>query len=273
MHRRLVALSVLCLFSCSGAFAWGPATHAYVAIESTGLRQPAIAYGATVPDMDHIAPSSTPIRGALRALTHGECDLLGQSAFALGFATHNGIWGADAQAHGYVDPDTSQFVEGYMRSRSEILSAETGLSRGQAETFLEAAVDFLICTELAPETGAMIFWGGVFAGGTGRSQVVAAFAGPLAEAVPDLTQSEAEDAIAQYSDVFMWFSIVYGSQLGSPRPYLMFVYPMALSLYVQTDFPTSAAVFARALEMCSDYEDMMDVTVEFVREGLVAHGY
>ncbi len=273
MHRRLVALSILCAFSCSGAFAWGPATHAYIAVESTGSRHPAVVYGAMAPDMDHASLTDAQVRGALRSLTHGEFDLLGESAFALGFATHNGLWGADSRAHGYIDPDTSQFVNGYMIERSEILSAETGLSRGQAETVLEGAVDMLICTELAPETGPMMFWGALLAGPNGRREMMAAFAGPLASAVPELTEGEAEDIVGQNSDLFMWAALIYGSQLGSPKSYLRFVYPLALSVYVGTDFPTAAAVFTRAIELCSDYEVMMDVTIEAVQEGLAANGH
>jgi len=150
------------------ALAWGTATHAYVAkaLASDFVSGPTwlrpylecqFAYGAMAPDLAWVAPAS--LQASLGQATHqapGYDDVfdLGQPsqpatiAFALGWLTHNEVWGADFWAHNPAD--------GYVVTKAAILAGATGVPDGLAHDTIEIAVDLLLDHQHDPGIGGYV---------------------------------------------------------------------------------------------------------------------
>ena len=120
--RTQTALAALMLVAsicfASQAFAWGSATHAYIC-DHLGARGPVRnlneMYGGMAPDVFNYLFTDKTLMETLYGATHYSnfLDVWKNSrtpigkALALGFISHNGLWGADSTAHGvpYNNPD------------------------------------------------------------------------------------------------------------------------------------------------------------------------
>ncbi|MBN2311980.1 MAG: hypothetical protein JXR94_23585 [Candidatus Hydrogenedentes bacterium] len=265
-RRRLIVLSVGLGISCV-ALAFGPATHAWLARRITGESSPAVLYGSTAPDLSEFASEvlgDDDLHSAMRHLTHREFELLRPSAFAEGFATHNGTWGADAYAHGYRDAETQEWVEGYVAARATQLQNETGLSAAYASTYIEAAVDVLVRRDFGRGEGRGLLRAALLAGMSPARDIVDAFAGPLADEMEGMSEREAERMLRISHGAIRVGVAVYGSQLAKSESYLMTVVPLALSLYDGSDFATASLRFGRALQLCEDYEAELERIVPLI---------
>ncbi|MCU0563476.1 MAG: hypothetical protein MUE48_05975 [Desulfobacterales bacterium] len=171
--RTQAALATLVLAVCIGfasqAFAWGSATHAYIC-DHLGARGPVKnlneIYGGMAPDVFNYLFSDNTLRETLYAATHyGSFTDVGKSshtltgkALALGFISHNGLWGADATAHGVPYNNPEGYVVGKaiaMRFKFGFFFADGGqidpndlafwLNVELYHNAIESAVDILLC--------------------------------------------------------------------------------------------------------------------------------
>ena len=162
------------------SYAWGPATHAYIAHElgsEQGRANLNEVYGAVLPDAFNLM-FGDPLQESLWTQTHYEFMKLvekaesnGDKALAYGFASHNEAWGADWTAH---ISSTTQPEAGYViRKRDElaaILEPQvrlfllfSGVFNAAAvvkevlptvaDSAIETAVDLLICENEDPQIG------------------------------------------------------------------------------------------------------------------------
>jgi hypothetical protein len=129
MRRTILLLLVLLAPCASPVFAWGSATHAYIA-DHIGSRVEGInnaeAYGAMVPDLFQ-SDMDLAFDPLLSAYTHGTwghelflapwltARMREDRASGYGWASHNDVWGADSTAH---DP-----ISGYVVHKAAELDA------------------------------------------------------------------------------------------------------------------------------------------------------
>jgi len=113
----LLSFFVGLVFTCSTAFPWGSATHAYIGDhigKILGLRNSNEIYGSMLPDLFNYTfeLEGTNLYFFLRSHTHGfpgQEDFMKvwykakwwgyQKSIAYGFVSHNDVWGADSTAH------------------------------------------------------------------------------------------------------------------------------------------------------------------------------
>ena len=255
LRVRTVALAAV---AASGvvAAAFGPATHAWLAEQITGSSRPSLLYGAIAPDMDAVYSlllKDNDRHAALRNLTHRQFDLLPPGPFATGFATHNSLWGADSYAHAKAGPQQSKSDEPYFPAVARQLAQETGLSLDHANTYVEAAVDYLLRRDHGPRVGANLVQAALLSGHGTRQAAIDAFADPLAEALGDESPAGARHTIFIADTVFRLGALIYGSQLARDPDYLMTVMPLVLALYDNTDYRTASLRFARTIQLCEAY--------------------
>ncbi len=124
--RILIAITAILLMLAPAAFAWGPATHAYIAHQLPYyqlLWNGQKLYGSMAPDLNNFlpglpvdgflqthyaAPYATPGFLAVWAAAHTSI----QKAQAIGFLSHNEMWGADSFAHNELAaPPTGYVIE------------------------------------------------------------------------------------------------------------------------------------------------------------------
>jgi len=122
---------VLALALSSSAFAWGPATHTYIANQLQGPgEKPDQMYGAVTPDINLLL--SADAWSPYFQMTHHEFAVWNTStssdskvmkALAYGYTTHNEDWGADytAHIHSLAYPEFAQ--GGYVIKKSAELCA------------------------------------------------------------------------------------------------------------------------------------------------------
>lgn len=247
----------------SPSFAWAPAVHGWIAVQATSRNDVRIAYGAVAADLNEAARET--VRGALRGLSHTRYDLLETSLFADGFSTHNERWGADAYAHGAVNPVTQQYVKGYIQRKSEQLSQELGISAGEAHLLMETAADFALRRLHGPSVGARVFLGALLSGRYPAESLAGAFGQPLADAT-QLPVDVAESEIVRAESLIRAGAALYGSQFAMPTRYLSSLIPLGLGLVQGTDAATASLRFARAVELCEDLDDELDYLVPRVRD-------
>ncbi|HOZ46862.1 MAG TPA: hypothetical protein PLO37_00440 [Candidatus Hydrogenedentes bacterium] len=253
MRRFPIALGVGLVMSFQ-AWAWGPATHAYLAMKITGQKSPDIIYGAMAPDMSMGALFDQDLSNRLANLTHGKFELLAPSAFATGFATHNGLWGADSYAHTHHSSDDT---EAYATRKVHQLMDELNISHMDAEGYFEGAVDLLVRFEYGPELSRIILESA--SGSSHADDMAAAFAKPLAEASQGMSEEAAAEAIRKAVAVFQFGAQYYGRQTMQPDENLRKVAIMTIRMRKACDMATAEKCFERALEICrGDYVQELD---------------
>ena len=241
---------------CLDVYAWGPATHAYVARRVVGGPWLGAIFGAMLPDMFDLA-SSQEIKSQAQRLTHREYyRLTTPSPFAVGFATHNGDWGADYYAHGYYNPS---LPDTYLTTRMKQFAAEFSRSVNDGETVMEAVVDYLIRRDHGPEWGALIAQSVDAVGKPEEQAIAAAFAQPLSERVPGLSVSDADSELRHMFRQFRIVTRFYGQQLAlQDDAYVRAVLVQVLMAALNADQAATETYLARAEEMCADYQQELD---------------
>ncbi len=123
--RKLTAVAALIVLLAPAASAWGPATHAYIAQRlpyAQLLWSGQKLYGAMAPDVNNFFPESLRVNGFLQ--THYAPPVIApgflavwdtahtsiQKAQAIGFLSHNEMWGADSFAHNELADHPSGYV-------------------------------------------------------------------------------------------------------------------------------------------------------------------
>ena len=266
MTRRLTLIFAIAGLICLPAAAFGPATHAYIAMQACESNNPDIFFGAMAPDCSQTLSNENPTEASvLNQLTHREFDRVAESCFGLGISTHNGIWGADYYAHLVF---TSNPEEIYSVVKIRQLSTEFGISVGSAEGLFEMALDYLIRLENGPEVGTLIVRSAEASGEANAQALADAYAAQLSSRVSGLSLEKAQEDIRYAHDAFKKLTSVYGQQLQQAVEPLRVTLMPLFAGYLGVDVNTAETYFARTIEVCSDYKTEIDRIVSILRPQL-----
>ncbi|HNR30620.1 MAG TPA: hypothetical protein PKI11_07000 [Candidatus Hydrogenedentes bacterium] len=263
----IAALTVVLLIAAAPAVAWGPAMHAYVVARVLGPEALEAVFGATLPDFNGAARLRPTVDAAIKRLTHYEFERLAPSSFATGFATHNGVWGADHYAHHYPNDVDATY---YATRKIKALSARTGLSLNLAEDVFEAAMDMRVGLECGPELGRLIRDAARSVGPKEEQAIVDAFAAPLAERVPELSAEDAESALRWAFRAHKALMQAFAVQLMQDREYMLRLGAPLLARHLECDAAAARKHLEAALELCADWREEMDRMAEKVGAALRA---
>ncbi len=266
MQRMGVVLCLVLL--CGPAKAWGPGTHAYIAMRALGTTDGDMLFGAMMPDFNALFRNWPAEMNAMQHMTHFEYGLAPRSFFTTGFTTHNGAWGADYFAHLYYDAGAPDI---YSTIKIREISAEFGLSMIRAEDIFEMSVEYLLRMDYGPRLGTLIAQSSSSAGQNAAGWAAAAFAAPLAARVPGLTRETAELHIRGAAESFRNLTAYYGQGLAGEDAFVRSTLVALLAGYLGSDAATAEAYLDRATEICGDYRPEIDRVAEAVRASLDAN--
>lgn len=190
MRSTLAGILLIFLGMHSTASPFGPAAHAYIALQLFEESHPTALFAATLPDFNGAFRSSPAAESHMKRATHYEFEQLELTPFSAAFATHNNTWGADAIAHAYFVADAP---ENYMRRKLRELSERSGITMHQAEDLFDAALDMAIARDMGPTLGQQLYTSASASGAGEEEILVRAYAAPLAEA----TGIPVDDAVLQ----------------------------------------------------------------------------
>lgn len=267
MRHTFGGVLILCMAGIQAA-AFGPTTHAYIAMLATDSNNSDVIFGAIVPDCTQIlGVENAAEASALNHMTHFEPERLAASCFALGFSTHNGTWGADHYAHLVFTADPEEI---YSVVKIRQLSTEFGISLGNGEDLFEMALDYLIRVDYGPEIGVLLARSAEASGTANEQALVDAYAAELSARVAGLSLEEAQEDIRHAHAAYRELIKVLGLQMQqSPEPVKAILMPL-LAGYLGTDVQTATTYFERAVEICADYKPEMERIASNIRPQLAA---
>jgi hypothetical protein len=223
-------------------FAWGTATHVYIAKkldQQFGVANTQEMYGATLPDFPTLmfGDANAPF---LYSQTHIEfmkmvklAPLGYQRAFAYGFASHNELWGADLTAHqqslttgpgGYVtqkvpavaavlSPLVAAFLQGKVPDPGGMASE---LAPMLADTCIESAVDLLVSENEFEGAGVEMMLASGLRGSFVPGLLASAYSKALA-AEAGITQAQAAAILVAAEAKNRQYLVTYGAMLTQPN--------------------------------------------------------
>lgn len=254
MPQRFI-LSLIFLAYSSHTLAWGPATHAYIAISVTGSQEAELLYASMLPDCSSLMMMNPRQKARFNHLTHFEPERLTPSPFATGFMTHNGAWGADYYAHLYYDAGAEDI---WSTTKYRQFSTEFAVSMQKAEDVIEMCMDIQVRLLMGPSFGALIASAAEACGKAQEQAMVEAFAAPLAEQVEDLTLEAAERDILFAVRSHRMATMSFGRQLGKSQAEIFEAIPAVLAFYFGCDQETAAGYFKHGMELTSDFKTEID---------------
>ncbi len=299
-YRVLVLVAVVCLCGAGGpAFAWGSATHAYLADRLGNARlEPLDAqelYGAMAPDLfqSDIALALDPLLFVYTQGAPGQEGFMAvweaargpvQRAFAWGWAGHNEVWGEDATAHG----------TGYVVQKAQLLDAgleqmgvwaqveqQFGLPLAPEDRllFCHLAVEYagdLVLRGAAPDVGEKVIGAALLRSRDVPRLLVQALAGANPD---DVTRME---------DRFRRSMLVYGGAMLQDDDFAARFFALDMTRFVAAyleykGVPDVNALrpmlqelallgITQALPLLGDYAGELEATLASVQAELVAHG-
>ena len=172
-----VVLFVWCLVAAP-AFAFGPAVHAYIGMRVVGETDPGVAFAAALPDVNGVFHANARAEACVKQLTHHAFTRWADSRVAAGFATHNGVWGADGIAHAYFTPSAP---DNYVTGKLRALSERCGITLHESEDLFDAALDLTMAQAVGPALGKALVASARTVGREEEDAFVAAFAPALTE--------------------------------------------------------------------------------------------
>jgi len=291
------------------SYAWGPATHAYIAHElgsEQGRADLEEVYGAVLPDAFNLM-FGDPLQESLWTQTHYEFMQLvekaesnSDKALAYGFASHNEAWGADRTAH---ISSTSHPEAGYViRKRDELaailepqvrffLLLSGVFNAGAvvkevlptvADSAIETAVDLLVCRNEDPQIGERLVLAARARGWSAPILLSKAYAHDLA-ATAGTTEAVASSLIIAAEKEFREQIELYGAALAQEEPInvlaeqgaelakLLLAAEHGTIVDIPADLMTQ--ILDEAIEVVKDdYAAELAATVAQVRLELEAHG-
>jgi len=216
----------------TAAFSWGSAVHAYIGDKlgaQEGLLNKNEVYGSMAPDLFNFQLTKPEYRIFLYGQTHNnfqkvldEAKSQPALALALGFLSHNGVWGADYTAH---DKGITFGQDGYIIAKAEILltylkenipayqalNISDDVGKEVAHQLVENAVDILM-KRLDSKIGEKIIAAALPPNPNMPLLVVKAYAGDLAS-YAGISEREAASFIASSDRQFRNILILYGQAL------------------------------------------------------------
>jgi len=248
MMRTLI-LACAAVFLVAEAHAFGPGVHAYIAMRMLGSGPSTAVYGAMAADMNGILRGDPAAASAMQRLTHYEFSLLAPSAFATGWASHNGEWGADRVAHEYLR--SGHDPEAFFTRKIRILSEREGITQFQAEDLFDAALDLMLAQRVGPQLGIAVAESAECAGTAEEDALAAAFTGPLAERA-SLDPADAESRIRWAHRCMKSGLIVYGRILERDRGYQRPIADFLAATHFKWTNAVARAHLDTALELAED---------------------
>ena len=227
-------LSMVVLMTSAETFAWGAATHAYLAKGAgQGNLNSQEIYGATVPDLFNLMLDS-PDYDYLVDRTHYQygkvqkgAQGMGLNSFVFGFVSHNEKWGADRTAHrkgqttreGYIIAQAT-LLGPKLKPRLEEILANSGdpsaagvLAPQLAHPIAETAIDLLIKRNEDPLIGQELLQSAQNRPSAAPDLLVAAYGKSLARRMK-VSEEEAGNLIRNKEAEFREKMIRYGEILG-----------------------------------------------------------
>lgn len=251
------------LFLASGAWAWGPSTHAYVSSCVTDGYNLSVLFGAMLPDCCQIIRDNTTEASQFNQLTHHGFDLLASSALATGFKTHNADWGADLYAHQIF---SSNPMDIYSVQIIHQLMDEFDLDASQGENIFEMCVDVQMRLILGPEWGVLLKQAAIASGPEQEQSMVDAYADELAARVSGLSPEEAEADIRNAVRGFKNLVIAFGEQLQLSEEEIHEQIPPLLAIYLNCDTASAAMYYQRGIEITGDVMDELDRVCGLIKQ-------
>lgn len=246
--KRLHLFAVSLVLVSSGAWAWGPSTHAYVSSCVTDGYNLDVLFGAMLPDCCQIIRDNPTEAYHFNQLTHKEFDLLAPSALATGFKTHNGEWGADLYAHQIF---SSTPMDIYSVQVIHQLMEEFDVDASTGENVFEMCVDVKMRLILGPEWGMLLKQAANASGAEHEQAMVDAYAAELATR-SGLTQQETEEDIRNAVRGFKSLVVAFGEQLQLSEAEIHEQIPPLLAIYLQCDVSLAEAYYLRGIELTAD---------------------
>ena len=315
--RAVMTFVSVCLFLAMmpvAAFSWGDATHAYISDRlkaRVGYKNINEMWGSLGADIFNYIFDETLCPGWLAEQTHGRpgdsfmkvWDAAGtraEKALALGFVSHNELWGADFTAH--ISGLTFGPVWGYINTKAmellntplypdqpklgEILGA-IGLTWDKqmivAHVITEYAIDMMLRNDVDPYLGLKL---GIAAHARSKkfpALLVEAYAADYVANCHGIDYSTAASIITLAEAEYRKGMIFYGHVISRPEPIavkLIAEQIVALAsgfLGEGFSIPENAPEIIEqaaynAMTICSDYLAEIDATVDYVGDQLVSHG-
>lgn len=306
----LVVAAVVLLSSISTPlYAWGSATHAYIAYEigrqqgSSNLNE---IYGAVLPDAFNMM-FGDPYQGHLWTLTHYEfmqlveaAELENDKALAFGFASHNEAWGADQTAHinsrthpgqGYVIRKQDQLAA-ILEPQVRLFLLFSGVPNAGtiinevlptvAHTAIETAIDLLIAENQDPDIGQRMVLAARTRGWSAPILLCKAYAADFAAAT-GTTEAVAAPLVIAAENEFRYQMILYGTTLMQDDPVDVLAEQgaelakllLAAKYGVIVDIPVDLMmeILDSAVDLVrDDYAAEIAATVTHVQQELESHG-
>lgn len=234
------------------AFAWGPATHVYLAEGATKLTRPDVQFGSMLPDMNQMILSKPEIMEAVRFLTHWEPDRVAPSGLALGMITHNEAWGADWYSHQYWLPETPESTGLYSTGKIRHLEAVLAVEPYAAEFLFEFAIEYLLRVDEGRVLGRKMLAGAAEFGPAKQRMIVEAFAAPLAERVAGLSEEQAEKELRVASRLFRFVTETYGAAFVCDETAFFRALRSFTAFYLHLEPETAGHHLSYAIELCRD---------------------
>ncbi len=270
MMRYVALMTGLTL--AAQAFAWGPATHAYLAERATGSTRPGLHFGSILPDMNNVVFNKPDVFDAMRTLTHYECNLLPSSCLVLGMITHNEAWGADWYSHQHWLNETAEAEALYSTRKIRQIEDEFGLRPDQAEFLFEFAIDYLLRVEDGPGLGRKLLLGAAEFGPGQQQQLIDAFAVPLSQRVAGLSIEQAREELRAAARQYRFAIEVYGTAYLSDETAAFDMLTSLTAFYLCLDAATAADGLWFAVELCrDDYRAELDRIAGLLRADLAVH--
>ena len=248
-------LLVVLIAAAWPAEAFGPVTHAYIAMQVFPDASPPALFGAMAADMNDFNGWNEKLGGRFKHLTHAEADCLPPSPFQLGMLTHNSSWGADSYAHAYFHLPTEKL---YPLRIYEQLSRDTSISMNDAEDIIETLLDYVICRDLGPAFIQRISEAAEAVGLAEEQALVDAFAEPLSQEAPGLTRDQAADSIRMMFQCDKTFLKGMAELMSLPGTSLLATAPVLLAAGLNMKTTQANQCVQRAVELCADWRVHLD---------------
>ncbi len=308
MIARTFALTLAVLIPAAPAvFAWGEATHAYIA-DHIGKRDPGAnrneMYGAQLPDVFNTAfDLPADLQMAVRAMTHEDYARVWRKArcrstkaLAFGFASHNERNGADSTAH--VQSLTLGEGTGYVIAKATILAdalkqipaiQQLGLPDAMLEDvahiLIEVSADLLV-KRADPAIGGKLVAASLLRSPAAKRLLIEAYAADLA-AASGTTRAEAAARLTRLELELRKTTLLYGQALMQDEATALqllaeqvaalgavYLASQGIALPPGVDLaPVAAFGIGKGMELCApDLARELQATTAFVKQQLRRQG-
>jgi hypothetical protein len=237
------------------AQAFGPVTHAYIASQVIRDAPGAALFGAMAADMNDLDGWNDKLGSCVKHFTHFEADKLSPSPFQRGLLTHNSSWGADSYAHAYFHMPTEKL---YPLRVYEQLSQEFGITMNNAEDIIEAVIDYVVCRDLGPAFMQKLIDACDAVGPAEEQALVAAFAKPVSEKMPEFTEIAAARVLGVMFEGDKYFLKRTAEFMCLPDKTLVGIAPLLFSAGFNMDMDRAGRLVRRAVELCGDWRPHID---------------